>query len=347
VSYAFTDWVKLTVGERVARTLFTLNHYADGYENYGPGGAAGNQKQTPNTPKAVLSFQVDPKDLYYVSYAKGFRVGGGNAPLPPFCDADLAAAGFPHGAPLSYSSDSTQNYEIGAKNGFGDWLKIASSVYYIKWNQIQQSIYVAGACGLQFTDNLGTAAAWGGDIQVEAKAGPVDIDFATGYTSARFTKDDPAGCQQGANTAVPCLASAGDAISGQAAINYAPGTNAPFTAAIGAQYNFQLVAHDAYIRGDWQYEARNHWLAAVQDPHNQAEYNFGYSYTPPSTSFFQARAGMSFGTWQIAAFCDNLFDSRTVTNYALGQTDGTVAPQQNAYTFRPRTAGLTFTLHTH
>ena len=268
VSYAFTDWVKLTVGERVARTLFTLNHYADGYENYGPGGAAADQKQTPNTPKAILSFQVDPKDLYYVSYAKGFRVGGGNAPLPSYCDADLAAAGFPHGAPLKYSSDSTQNYEIGAKNGFGDWLKIASSVYYIKWNQIQQSIYVAGACGLQFTDNLGAAAAWGGDIQVEAKAGPVDIDLATGYTSARFTKDDPAGCEQGANASVPCLASRGDAISGQAAINYAPGTNAPFTTALGAQYNFQLASHDAYIRGDWEYEARNHWLAAVQDPNN-------------------------------------------------------------------------------
>jgi iron complex outermembrane recepter protein len=347
VSYAFTDWVKLTVGERVARTLFTLNHFADGFENYGPGGAAAVQKQTPNTPKAVLSFQVDPKDLYYVSYAKGFRVGGGNAPLPPYCDADLAAAGFPHGAPLKYSSDSTQNYEIGAKNGFGDWLKVASSVYYIKWNQIQQNIYVAGACGLQFTDNLGSAAAWGGDIQVEAKAGPVDIDLATGYTSVRFTKDDPAGCEQGANASVPCLASRGDAISGQAAINYSPGTNAPFTTSLGAQYNFQLASHDAYIRGDWEYEARNHWLAAVQDPHNDATYNYGFSYTLPSTSFFQARAGMNFGTWQLAAFCDNLFDTRTITNYALGQTDGTTTPQQNAYTFRPRTAGLTFTLRTH
>ena len=347
LSYAFTDWMKLTVGERVARTTFTLNHYADGYENDGPQGAAANQKQTPNTPKATLSFQVDPKDLYYFTYAKGFRMGGGNAPLPSYCNADLAAAGFPNGAPLNYGSDTTQSYEVGAKNGFGDWLKIATSVYYIKWSQIQQSIYVAGYCGLQFTDNLGSAAAWGGDIQVEAKAGPVDIDLATGYTSARFTKDDPIGCQQGANINVPCLASSGDAISGQAAINYAPGTNAPFTMALGAQYNFQLASHDAYIRGDWEYEARNHWLAAVQDPNNNAEYNYGFSYTLPSTSFFQARAGMNFGVWQIAAFCDNLFDSHTVTNYALGQTDGTTTPQQNAYTFRPRTAGLTFTLHIH
>ena len=37
---------------------------------------------TPNTPKVVLSFQATPRDLYYASWAKGFRVGGGNAPLP-------------------------------------------------------------------------------------------------------------------------------------------------------------------------------------------------------------------------------------------------------------------------
>jgi outer membrane receptor protein involved in Fe transport len=343
-SYAFTDWMKLTVGERFARTSFTLNHFADGYENYGPGGASAVQKETPNTPKAVLSFQVDPKDLFYLSYAKGFRVGGGNAPLPSYCDADLAAAGFANGAPLTYKADSTQNYEVGSKNAFGNWLKIATSVYYIKWDQIQQSIYVAGACGLQFTDNLGSATAWGGDIQAEAKLGPVDVDLASGYTSARYTKDDPAGCQQGTSQA-PCLASSGDAITGQAGINYAPGTNPPFTTALGVQYNFKLSGREAFIRGDWQYEARNRWLAAVQDAHNNAEYNYGFSYSLPSTSFFQARAGVNFSNWQLSAFCDNLFDSRTVTNYALGQTDGTTTPQQNAYTFRPRTIGLTFTMH--
>ncbi len=346
ISYSFFDWMKLTVGERVAHTTFSLNHYADGYENYGPGPAQANQKETPNTPKATLSFQVDPKDLYYLSYAKGFRVGGGNAPLPPFCDADLAAAGYPNGAPLTYKSDSTQNYEIGSKNAFGSWLKVATSIYYIKWNQIQQSIYVAGACGLQFTDNLGQAVAWGGDIQAEAVFGPVDVNLATGYTSARYSKDSPANCQTAANPA-PCLASNGDAISGQAAINYSPGTNAPFTVALGVQYNFRLAQRDAFVRADWEYEARNPWLAAVQDPNNQAQYNLGYSYTLPSTSFTSMRAGMNFGDFQLAAFCDNLFDSHTVTNYSLGQNDGYSTPQQNTYTFRPRTVGLTATWHVH
>ena len=346
VSYSVTDRLKLTVGERVAHTSFTLNHYADGFENYGPGPAHATEKETPNTPKAVVSFQADPRNLYYLSWAKGFRVGGGNAPLPSYCNADLTAAGFPNGAPLTYKSDNTQNYEIGAKNAFGNWLKIATSVYYIKWNDIQQNLYVAGACGLQFTDNLGTAVAKGFDLQAEMQFGPISIDLAAGYTSARFTKDDPAGCTPGnSGVGVPCLAINGDAISGQEGINYAPGAMAPWTVALGVAYNFRLAKRDAFVRADWEYQSRNPWLAAVQDPAAAGVYNFGFSYTLPSTSFTSLRAGVNFGEMQLAAFCDNLFDSHTVNNYILGQTDGNFTPQQNVYTFRPRTVGITATWH--
>ena len=275
-------------------------------------------------------------------------MGGGNAPLPPYCNADLAAAGFPNGAPLTYSSDNTQNFEVGSKNAFGNWLKIATSVYYIKWNNIQQNLYVAGACGLQFTDNLGTAVAKGFDLQAEMQFGPVNIDLATGYTSARFTKNDPAGCTPAnVGVGVPCLAINGDAITGQEGINYAPGTNPPWTVALGVAYNFKLTQRDAFARVDWTYQSRNPWLAAVQDPAAGAVYNFGFSYTLPSTTFTSVRAGMNFGDMQLSAFCENLFDSHTVNNYSLGQTDGNFTPQQNAYTFTPRTIGLTLTWHSH
>ncbi|MBS0580448.1 MAG: TonB-dependent receptor [Proteobacteria bacterium] len=345
LSYAFTDWFKLTVGERFAKTEFSLDHYADGYENYGPGPAQANQKESPNTPKVVASFQVTPTDLFYASYAKGFRVGGGNAPLPDYCSGDLAAAGYPNGAPLTYKSDNTQNYEIGAKNSVSNWLKVATSLYYIKWNGIQESIYVAGSCGLQFTDNLGQAEVWGGDLQAQMQFGQLHIDLSTGYTSARYTKDTPDGCQL-TDTSPPCITSKGNAITGQQGINYAPGATPPWTVAIGAEYAFHISDREAFARVDWEYESRNPWLANMQDPHNQAVYNYGYSYTLPSTNFVSARAGMSLGNdWQLALFCDNLLNSHTLTNYTLGQTDGTYTPQQNAYTFRPRTLGLNLTWH--
>ena len=343
LSYAFTDWFRLTLGERVAHTEFTMTHYSDGLENFGPSPATAAESETPNTPKVTFAFQVDPNDLYYATYAKGFRVGGGNAPLPDYCDADLAAAGYPvpPGAPPTYKSDSTQSYEIGSKNLFGQVLRIATSVYYIKWNNIQQSVYVAGACGLQFTDNLGTAVAWGGDLQAELALGPVNIDLATGYTSARYTHDSPPGCQT-APLFVPCKSSDGDAISGQAAIDYAPGLNSPFTVALGIEYGFTLGQHSAFVRADWEYESRNPWPSTLQNSNDTAQYN-PFTYTLQPTSFTSLRAGVNVGDWQIAAFIDNLFDSHTVTNYALGQPGGAATVQENDYTYRPRTFGITAT----
>jgi iron complex outermembrane receptor protein len=148
---------------------------------------------------------------------------------------------------------------------------------------------------------------------------------------------------------VPCKASNGDAISGQAAIDYAPGANPPFTVALGAQYNFRLAGRDAFVRADWEYQSRNPWLAALQDPNNAAQYN-GFSYTLPSTSFTTMRAGVYLGDWQLALFVDNVFDSHRVTNYALGQPDGNnpAGPppvQQNDYTYRPRTIGINANWH--
>ena len=351
LSYAFTDWFRLTVGERFSHTEFSLTHHADGLENFGPysgipsmpSEVRASQKENPNTPKIIASFQVDPKNLFYASYAKGFRVGGGNAPLPPYCQPDLAAAGYPNGAPLTYRSDSTQNYEIGSKNTIGESLRIATSVYYIKWNDIQQNLYVAGNCGLQFTDNLGQAVAWGGDLQAELALGQWRFDFATGYTSARFTKNSPADCDP-SGAGIPCKASDGNAISGQAAIDYAPGTNPPFTVALGAEYSFRLAEHDAFARADWTYQSRNPWMSYLQDPRNVATYN-PFTYTLPSTSFTTLRAGMYIGEWQISLFVDNLFGSARVTNYALGQPAGAPTVQENDYTYRPRTIGINANWH--
>ncbi len=343
LTYAFTDQWKLTLGERVARTSFSLNHYADGLENFGPSPASANQSETPNTPKASIAYQMDTANLFYATYAKGFRVGGGNAPLPPYCDQPLAAEGYPNGAPLTYKSDSTQSYEVGSKNAFGRALKVATSVYYVKWNDIQQNVYVPGNCALQFTDNLGTAVSKGFDLQAELALGPLGVDAAVGYTSARYTANSPhAG-----------LAQTGDAISGEAAIDGSPGTNPPWTAAVGVQYNFLALAREAFVRADYEYASRNPWPSTLQNPAS-SQY-VPNTYTLSSTVFVQMRAGVTLGSWTAALFCDNLLNSRTITNYQLGVTDpyqpgyNPTQPsslQTNQYTFRPRTIGANATYRT-
>jgi outer membrane receptor protein involved in Fe transport len=351
VSYALTDRLRLTVGDRVARTSFSLENRADGIQNFGPSEAKAEQDETPNTPKVGLSFQLDDRNLFYGTYAKGYRVGGGNAPLPDFCDVDLDAAGFPNGAPITYDADSTQNFEIGSKNNFGEHFRIATSLYYIEWSDIQQNVYVGGGCGLQFTDNLGKATAKGFDVQVESTFGPMSFDLAVGYTDARYTESTPLPskfCPSDSN--IPCspLANDGDAISGQASINLAPGLNPPWTVAFGAQYDFTLASKPAFVRLDYQYASRNDWPSTLQDP-DSSQFNSD-TYTLPATEFAQLRGGITLGSWSVALFIDNLFDSHKVVNYQLTQRDfytdtfPSPTPQENRYTFRPRTIGLTASL---
>jgi len=334
------DDLSLVLGARYSKLSFSLNHYSNGYENYGPFPAAGNESDTAFTPRVGLDWQANPDNLYYFTFAKGFRPGGFNPPLIPACGPGLIADGFANGqAPLTYGSDNTQSYEVGSKNNFNNVFKIATSVYYVKWNDIQQNVYISGNCGLQFTDNLGTAVAKGFDLQAEASlGGGFTFELSAGYTDARFTKDSIGG-----------LALKGEAISGNAAINYAPGTSPPWSIAAGPQYAFRAFEHEAFVRVDWEYTSRNPWLAPVQDPNNSSQYEYGYSYTLPATSFTSARAGMKFGGWDVSAFCDNLFNSHTVVNYAQAQADGfnpagPPTPQENDFTFRPRTFGVTATL---
>jgi len=349
VSYAFTDQWKLTLGGRVAKTSFDIFNLSNGPQNYtliGPNNAY--QSETPFTPKVSVAYQLNQSNLFYATYAKGFRVGGANAPLPGYCKTNLIQDGYTSGqAPLTYKSDSTQSYEIGAKDNFNNVFKLASSVYYIRWNGIQQNVYVAGSCGLQFTDNLGTAVAKGFDLQADAVAGPVTFDVAVGFTSARYVanaKDD--------------LAIDGDAISGQAAINGSPGTNPPWNVAVGAEYKFIVADHKSYARVDYEFQSRNPWLAAIQDPRSAQygtltypnPYPYQISPTLPSTTFVQFRTGTSFGAWETSFFVDNLLNSHTTTNYERTFLDSNnpnlpPGPQYNLYTFRPRTFGITATFH--
>jgi iron complex outermembrane recepter protein len=351
VSYNVTDQLKLTAGGRYAKMSFNLSHYADGFENFGPDYSSGSYHENAFTPKAGASFQLDEQNLFYATYAKGFRPGGVNAPLPGglnpdgtpagTCAPGLISLGYPDGqSPLNYKSDTTQSFEIGSKNSFADRLRIATSLYYIRWKGIQQSVYV-GSCGLQFTDNLGTAVAKGGDIQADiVLGGGFSVEASVGYTDARFIEDSKGG-----------LSLKGEAIAGEAAINYAPGTNPPWTVSVGPQYSFKAMGRDAFIRMDWEYTSRNPWLSPIQDPKNTAQYNPN-SYTLSSTHFASLRSGVTINNWQVAGFVDNLFDSRTTTNYAEVQVDAfnpnidqslPSSVQHNNFTFRPRTIGITVT----
>ena len=247
------------------------------------------------------------------------------------CAGDFTAFGIVN-SPATFSSDSVNSFEIGAKNNIDNRVKLASSVYYIRWNNIQQTV-VPPVCQISFISNLGQATAKGIDIQAEvALTDTFTLEVATGYTEARYTKDS----KLSAVETTPIVAS-GDAITGQSGQ-----PNAPFTASVGLEYKFKIADHESFVRFDEEYQSRPKWRVASQDAGTLQYDSANYLLSP--TNFASGRAGISFGKMQIAAFCDNLFDTHTVTNYnwTIDPGDGN-SRLERQFTFRPRTVGVTFT----
>ena len=335
------DRWKFTVGERVSRTSFDLNHRADGPLNFGSVLSSAQQSETSSTPRASLQYQPGPKSSAYATYSRGFRAGAANTPLPSYCAPDLAAIGYPGGAPASYESDTTSNYELGWKAEFSSRLSAELALFYTKWNNIQQSLYVQGSCGLQFTDNLGQAVSKGAELHAQAAlTEALTMELSAGYTSARFSKDT----LRGSGGSAYVLARAGDAIAGQAAIGGAAGTSPPWTLAIGVEYQDQTRDLPLFGRLDFEYAARNPWLSPAQDDRTTT-YD-PYAFTLASTRYWSLRGGVRRSQWELSAFVDNLLNNHEPTNYAHSSVDvanpGTPpAPLYTYYTFRPRTFGIT------
>jgi iron complex outermembrane recepter protein len=343
-TYAVTGQLKVTLGARFSRTEFSFDS-----ETGGPQLFAANQSSHPGnkensfTPKVNIAYQMDPNNLFYATYAKGFRPGGGNNPLPQAaCAEDFANFGIAQ-SPDSYRSDTVHSFEVGAKNNFANRIRIATSLYYIRWNNIQQTV-IPPICQISFITNLGKATAWGGDVQAEfAVTDALTAELTAGYTDARFTQDSSFATNPDLPPdQVPApIVKKGDAIVGE---SLQPG--APVTLSIGAEYKFALFEHPSFVRMDFEYQGRNHWLPPRQDPAT-AQFNSS-NYTLSATKFLSARGGMAFGGWSIEPFVDNLLNTHTVVNYDFTidpNLDETMSlsPLQRQYTFRPRTYGVTAT----
>jgi outer membrane receptor protein involved in Fe transport len=332
-TFSFTDQLKATVGMRYSKTEFSFNTLTGGPQLFlADQTNSGDKKENSFTPKVSLQYQYDPHDLYYFTYAKGFRPGGANNPVPQAaCGVDFQNFGI-KSAPATFNSDTVDSFEIGAKNNLDNRVKISSSVYYIRWNNIQQ-VVLPPICQITFITNLGQAVAKGADFQGEfAITDSFTAELSAGYTDARYTESSRLSPVE----TTPVVAS-GDAIEGQSA-QPAP----PVTVSLGLEYRFDIMTHDSFVRVDDEYESRPKWAGPGQDP-NTLQYDSA-NYFLPATNFASARGGMKFGGWQIEAFCDNLLDTHTVTNYEWSIDSGVPGTSrlQRDFTFRPRTVGVTF-----
>jgi outer membrane receptor protein involved in Fe transport len=284
--------------------------------------------------------------MFYLSAAKGYRVGGVNVGVGTICNGDLASIGVPLGSdgnrhvPGQYQSDTLWSYEIGGKNTFLDHrLQIDSSFFVINWKNIQQDVYLP-SCGEQFVANLGQVQSRGGDIDVQYRPiDPLTLGVTVAYTDARFTKSSCAGVLQYSGTR--CV----DPTSGN---NFAPIVTegnrllgAPWSFVGSAEYIFaQWKGRSPYVRADFQYQTAQTALLPGQDAAN------GLNDTTipglPVNKNLNMRSGMRWNGFDVSLFANNLTDAHP----QLFISRDIAAPFDEQYfarSVRPRTIGVTAT----
>jgi iron complex outermembrane recepter protein len=336
-TYALTDKLKVDVGLRYAWTHFDFNNMNDGAQDLlcGPPGAdpgpncgadfeSGKKDETPFTPKINLTYQLTSDDMVYATVSKGYRIGGAVPPLP------AAACGGEF--PSTYGSDTVWDYEAGFKARFFDRrLQVSATGFYIRWNNIQQAIYVP-TCGIQFTTNLGDAVSQGFDFQADWHISDAfQINAAVGYTDAHYTHDallDATDPGTGATQSF-VVVKKGDVLD-----------VAPWTVSLGGQYNTTVANHPAFVRVDWEFASKRTGPLPNEDPGIDPTFYDPGLRPDPSTYQLSARAGLTAGHWDLTLYAENLLNSHP----QLGLThQDQYTLLYEAQTLRPLTIGVAAT----
>ena len=306
-TYAFTDNWKLTAGVR----LYRFNSHAD-EETAGFATSSGNAGQTLNSfsqsnsgtnPKVTLSYESNHQLTLYSTVARGFRPGGINQQIPAsICTINTE----------TYGPDSTWNYEVGEKARLLDNnLVVNSDFYYIHWSQVQQIINQT--CGYPLTENAGTAASYGPEIEINARLSPQwTLTFSGTYTHSTLTSVNPT-----ISAADPAL------VPGLAILNipkYTETTSLNYTRPAFGDFNFTARLNNSLV-----------------GPETDIEYTYAQL---PSYDLVGLRFGLANEKMSAYLFADNLTDKRAELGINTTAFAWTIPSVERVVTNQPRTIGI-------
>jgi iron complex outermembrane recepter protein len=312
----FTRRLKATVGVRIDHFESEFWQSGDGFAYQGVGPlSSGATDATPVTPEFDIDFQPTGQLLFYAKASKGFRIGGVNTPLPLQCGQ--------HDFPSTYSSDSVWSYEVGTKDTlFEDRFQLAASSFYLRWGDIQE--HAVPTCGFGFVANAGEAIGKGFDLSATAVLiDRLKLGLALANIDVRY----------GSNVHFDntVIADRGTVVGG------VPHVPAPWSGTAYARYQWSVKPGlDAYLRADEIVHSHNPGPFAELDTRS-------ISYSPlytadPATYLLNLQAGLVWPHATLKLFVDNALDSLpTLQRNADAGTSSLIY----AYTFRPRTVGVT------
>jgi len=306
VTIKFTPSFDLTLGGRYSNNDQDVVQNADGplFGVAEPTVTSSDSSEDVFTYSIAPKFKLNDRMAIYARVAKGFRPGGPNVIAP---DA---------GAPTTYGSDSTLNYELGFK-GENEARTVAWDVtaFHIDWEDIQ---LLAVVNGLGINTNAGTATSDG--VEASLMFRPVDqlkLSLTGAYTDAKLTED-----------ADPILVGGRDGDR----LPYTPKTS--YSA--NADYEWPLAdGRSAYLGASFSH------LDDVPAAFSAAYVaEFGGQRYLPEYDMVDLRAGWDFGKVTVELFGRNLTNDEGKTSDAGGNTpNGAISTG----VIRPRSYGMTVT----
>jgi len=305
VNYALTEKLKATAGLRYfnIKQKDTLVNNGPNFLGLGLTDGVREASESNVIPKFSLSYAPRDHLLLWATASQGFRAGGTNT-TPGILDREIA-----------YKSDTLWNYEFGTRfSAFENRLSVTSTLYYIKWSDIQLSVPLGTA---RATVNAGRARILGGELELLVRPVPaLELGFNLGYNDGELTQDTPTA----SGDTNPGFK--GDRLPGVPDINLSA----------FAQYTVPLSIADlsAFARVDVSHTGGSTTtFNALSTANGLSSY-----FTPPAYSLLNLRFGIEKEQWSAALFVDNVADKRAVVLV------DNAAVTERITRNRPRTIGI-------
>lgn len=305
INYALTEKLKATVGLRYfdIKQKDTLVNNGPNFLGLGLTDGVREASEANVIPKFSLSYAPRDHLLLWVTASQGFRAGGTNT-TPGILDSEIA-----------YQSDTLWNYEFGTRfSAFENRLSVTSTLYYIKWSDIQLSVPLGTA---RATVNAGRARILGGELELLVRPVPaLELGFNLGYNDGQLTEDTPTA----SGDTNPGFK--GDRLPGVPDLNLSA----------FAQYTVPLSIADlsAFARVDVSHTGGSTTTFNALSTANRLPSYF----TPPAYSLLNLRLGIEKEQWSATLFVDNVADKR-----AFVMVDNAAVTERITRN-RPRTIGI-------
>lgn len=243
------------------------------------------EKESGETHKANLSWQITPSKMVYLTYSTGYRPGGSNR--RPRIGA--------------YTPDTLDNFEIGFKTTWHGNLRVNAAFYYERWKDMQYTLVLPGFNAVTAVFNAGNSRVYGveGDITWSYRGLTLAASAAYNDAALSTTFCQPISTPAGIVSPATC---SGTGIAAPA------GTRLPaqprFKSTFSARYEKAL---GATVNGYLQM-AMNHQSGSLSVLNVRENALLGN--TRPWTSFDFSLGATLDGNKTVELFIQNAFDAR-------------------------------------